>query len=230
MLFYVVERLTIYLEQFPAQTIGQPQIAVLDEQIHRQARIIAEALGETQHQFAHIRAFYPQRPQVCNHPTQFFAFLLNRFLQSFQLLTCLLRGPRELVAQDVELDIEAEQGLENAVVEVARDAAALGFDGAGAQVAHQEDVLQRRPYVPDNLLEPAQITGGEFSVRFLRVNQQDAARGASASFNRDREHGAHAELFASGIGRGVQLAVWLAAAAVPAKAVPGTVSVAILPT
>ena len=44
----------------------------------------------------------------------------------------LIGGAGDAAAEDVQLDFDAQQGLENAVVEVAGDAAAFGFDGAGA--------------------------------------------------------------------------------------------------
>ena len=59
-------------------------------------------------------------------------------------------------------------------MQVARDSAAFGFDRARSQVAQQKDVFERRPEMPDNLLEPAQITGNrrrplEEPLRFTRA-------------------------------------------------------------
>ncbi len=88
------------------------------------------------------------------------------------------------MAQDVQLDIQAQKSLQDAVVQVPGDAAALGLDGAGAQMAHQKYVFKRWPDVPHNLLQPSQIAARKFPVRFLRVDQQDAARGASTRFDR----------------------------------------------
>jgi len=47
-------------------------------------------------------------------------------------LTACSRGSWNPAPEDIQLDFNAQKGLQNAVVEVAGDAAALGFDGAGA--------------------------------------------------------------------------------------------------
>ena len=62
-----------------------------------------------------------------------------------------------LSAEDVQLDLDAEEGLENAVMEVAGNAAAFRLDGAGAEMAQQEDVFEGGADVAGDALEPGQV-------------------------------------------------------------------------
>ena len=76
--------------------------------------------------------------------TQFFAFLLDQFFAGFPFSAAPVRGPRQLVAQHIQLNFQTEQCLEDPVVQIARNAAAFGFHGPRRQVAQKKYILQRR--------------------------------------------------------------------------------------
>src|ERR1700683_1559824 len=125
MLFYVVKCFPVYLEHLVASSVGKAQVAVFDKEIDGQAGFIAIAFRKTEHQLPHIRAFHTYWPQVGHHSAELFALLLNGGLQHLELLARLFGGPRKFAAEDVELDIQAQQGLEYSIVQVARNSAAF---------------------------------------------------------------------------------------------------------
>ena len=71
----------------------------------------------------------------------------------------LFRVGGHLAPQNIKLDIHAQQGLQDAVVNFAGDAAALPLDGMGPDVAKQEQILQGLPKMPDDPFQPLQILG-----------------------------------------------------------------------
>ncbi len=86
----------------------------------------------------------------------------------------LVGGGGDAAAEDVELDFDAEESLENAVVEVAGDAAPFAFDGAGAQMAEEEDVFERGADVAGDAFQPGKVGALE---RLVAVDEKQAARG-----------------------------------------------------
>src|ERR1700693_4114108 len=141
MFFYIVERFSIYLKQFAAQPVGQLQRRRIGKEIEGQAGSIAEALAETVHQVDQIGTLNAQRPHIGNHAPKLRRFISDRLLQRAQIAAHLLGSLRELAAEHVELNIHAQERLQDAVVDVSRNAAALAFDGARAQAPQQEQVL-----------------------------------------------------------------------------------------
>src|SRR5271155_1302420 len=125
MLFYVVKCFPVYLEHLAANTVGKAQIAVFYEQINRQACLVAITFREAEHQFPHIGALDTYWTQVRHHPAELFALLLYGRLQRLEFLARLFGGPGEFSAQNVELDIQAQQSLKDSIVQIARNSAAL---------------------------------------------------------------------------------------------------------
>src|SRR5208282_5442631 len=152
---------SVNLEQLPAKTVWKPQIAVFDEQIDGDSGLVAEALREPQHQFAHVRALHAQRPHVRDHAPELLALLLKRFLEVRQLFGGMGGGWRHFPAENIELDVHAQQRLENSVVQVAGNTASLGLHGARSETAQHENVFERPPDMPDDLLELAQVADGK---------------------------------------------------------------------
>ena len=64
----------------------------------------------------------------------------------------------DLLAQHSELNIQAQERLQDTVVQIARDAASLGFHGPRSEVTQEKNVLEWRPQVPHDLLEPSKIS------------------------------------------------------------------------
>src|ERR1700742_4719266 len=134
MLFYVVECFTVNLEKFAADAIGRLNLNRINEYVEGESGLVAEALGETDHEVDEVGALDTDGAHVGNHAAELGGLAFDGGLEVCEALCGLLRGRGDLFAEHVELNFEAEQGLEDAVVEVARDAAALGLDRAGAQV------------------------------------------------------------------------------------------------
>src|SRR4029077_4064318 len=153
--------------------------------------------------------------QIRYQAPQLFALLLHRVVQIAELQGGLLWRLREFPAQHIKLDLKAQQGLQDTIVKVARNAAAFGLDRAGPQMAQQENIFKRRPQVSDNPFEPAEIAGRK---SFARIDQQDAARRSPRRLYGDRQQRLGTELFPCGPwGRG-NGADPFARPAIPAKA------------
>src|SRR5579862_3237388 len=155
MLFYIVECFTVNLEKLAADAVGSLNLNRINEYIKGQGRLVSEAFGETDHQVNQVGALDTDGAHVRNHAAELRGLPFDGLLEVGEAAGGLLGGRSDLLAKDVELNLEAEQGLEDAVVEVAGDTAAFGLDGAGAQVAEQEDVLECRADVPGDTLEPS---------------------------------------------------------------------------
>src|SRR5215469_6191908 len=133
MFFYVVECFTVNLENLAADAVGSPQFRRIDEQIESDWRLVAVALGETAHKVNEIGALDAKWTQVGDGLPKFSSFVFDSLLKVCEGIGSLLGGSgRDAAAKDVQLDFDAQKGLENAVVEVAGDAATLGFNCAGA--------------------------------------------------------------------------------------------------
>src|SRR5207247_2733273 len=130
----------------------------------------------------------------------------------------LVRRGGEFAAKDVELDFDAEESLENAVVEVAGDAAALAFDGAGAHVAQQEKIFERGGEMNDDAVEPVEIFAGK---RSAAVENEKAAHGLAILFIGDGHERAEPELLLRGAGRARKSVQGAAVRPVPVGAAPG---------
>ena len=87
--------------------------------------------------------------------------LANRLLQGGKSASRLVRIGGHFATQNVQLDIHAEQGLQNAVVNFAGDAAALPFDGVRADMAKQKQILQGLPEMANDSFQPLQVLRNE---------------------------------------------------------------------
>src|SRR5580693_3837097 len=132
MLFYVVECFTVNLENLAADAVGSAQLGGIDEQIEGNGGFVAIAFGETAHEINKVGALDAERAEVGNDLAEFGTLVFDGLLEGGEAVDGLVWGGRDAAAEDINLDFDAEEGLENAVVEVAGDAAAFSFDGAGA--------------------------------------------------------------------------------------------------
>jgi molybdopterin biosynthesis enzyme MoaB len=108
--------------------------------------------------------------------------------------------------------------LENAVVEVSGDAAALAFDSPGAKVAQEEDVFERGTDVASDALEPGKV---RVFKGFAAVDKEEAAGGLAALVKSHGDHGAEVELLLGGSGKAREGVEPAAIATVPSKAAAG---------
>src|SRR5450432_3052377 len=141
--FFMLLSASVNLEELAADAIGGMQLDRFEYEVQGQFRFVAVALPETGHQVHQVGALHPDRAHIGNHAAELGGLALNGALQAQETGLGLLRGGCGLPAQHVHLNLDAEQRLQDAVVEVAGDAAAFGFDGAGAHMAQQKDVFQR---------------------------------------------------------------------------------------
>ena len=81
-----------------------------------------------------------------------------------------------------EYSRETQHRLQNSVMQIAGDAAALGFHGSCADFATKETFSSHGPKVPDNLIEPAKVAMRKAFLRFLRVEQHRPSRRTSVGF------------------------------------------------
>src|SRR5580704_11734874 len=132
MLFYVVECFTVNLENLATDAVGSAKLSGINEEIEGHSGFIAVALGETAHEIHKVGALHAEGAEVGDRLAELGTFVADGLLEVGEAGDGLLRSRGNAAAEDVELDFDAEESLENAVVEVAGDAAALGFDGAGA--------------------------------------------------------------------------------------------------
>src|SRR6266478_1392142 len=132
MLFYVVECFSVNLENLATDAVWSAQLGRIYEQIQGDGGFVAIALGETTHQIDQIGTLDPERAKVRNDLAQFRTLILDCLLEAGEAADGLLWRAGYPATQDIQLDFDAQEGLKNPVVQVACDAAALGFDGAGA--------------------------------------------------------------------------------------------------
>src|SRR5690348_2305802 len=203
MLFYVVECFPVNLKEFAANAVRQIEHGRVDQEVQGDAGFIAEALGGAAHQFHQIGALHALRAHVHDHAAQFLGFVAHGVLQGAQLGGHLFGGVRQAAAEDVELDLDAEQSLENAVVEVAGDAAAFAFDGAHAQAAEQEQIFERRAKVAHDAFQPMQILR---KLRAAGIGEHQPAHGVAVEIHGNPEHGTHAKLLNGLVGHARQFA------------------------
>src|ERR1700730_940683 len=73
----------------------------------------------------------------------------------------LLRRTGNAAPQHVELNFDTQQRLQNTVMQVARDTAALPFNGPRPQVPQQKDIFHRGTHMPRDALKPNQVLAPE---------------------------------------------------------------------
>ena len=130
----------------------------------------------------------------------------------------MFRRGHHIAAQHVELDLDAEQRLQDAVVQVAGDAAAFSFDGAGAKMAQQKDIFKRGTHVAGDASQPFKIGLLKLLSLVAQVDQENAARGLSTLIERNADQIAQSHFLLRSsrqAGQRFQLAVGIA---IPAKA------------
>src|SRR5580704_18228195 len=215
MLFYVVECFTVNLENLAADAVGSMEVGGFDHDVKGQGGLVAVALGETMHEVDKIGALDAEGTQVGDHAAELGGLVFYRVLEVAEAGFGLIGGGRDLTAEDVELDFDAEEGLEYAVVEVAGDAAAFAFNGAGPKMAEEEHVFEGGADMASDAFEPGEVRALE---GFAAVDQEEAPGGLAELVEGHGKHGAHAELLLGGAGKAREGAKAAAVAAVPSEA------------
>jgi hypothetical protein len=123
-----------------------------------------------------------------------------------------------LAPQDVQLDVHAQQGLQDAVVNVAGDAAALPFNGMRSKVAKEKQILERLPEVPDNSLKPLQILRDKAAAC---IPKQEPAYGLPPEVESHSENGAPPQLLPHGTRESRQVLKAAPILPIPAEPVAG---------
>src|SRR5882762_139424 len=154
MLFYVIKCFTVNLENLAADAVGSAQLGRIDQQIQRDRGFVSITFSETAHQVHQIGALDAQRAKIGDDLAELGALVFDGLLKGGEADNGLFRSGGDAAAEDVQLDFDAEKGLENSIVKVSGNAAALGLNGARAQVPQKKDVLKRRGDVRGDALEP----------------------------------------------------------------------------
>src|ERR1700729_2688193 len=126
MLFYVVKCFTVNLKELAADTIGSLNLNRINENVEGESGLVSEAFRETDHEVDEIGALDTDRAHVSNHAAELGGLTLHGLLEIGKAGEGLIGAGHGLFSEDVELNLEAEQGLEDAVVEVAGDTATFG--------------------------------------------------------------------------------------------------------
>src|SRR5580693_1767596 len=218
MLFYVVECFTVNLENLATDAVRSVQVVGFDDDIEGQSGFVAETLSETLHQVEEIGALDAEGAEVGDHASELGGLVFHSVLKVAEAGFGLVWRDGDPAAEDVELNLDAEQGLENAVVKVAGDAAAFAFDGAGTKMAEEEDVLERGTDVAGDAFEPGEVGALE---RLAAVDEEEAAGGLAHLVKGYGEHGAHVEFVLGGAGEARESGEAATVAAVPAEAAAG---------
>src|SRR5271168_2615072 len=132
MLFYVVECFTVNLEEFAADTVGSLQIGGVDQEVEGDGRLVAVAFSEPAHEVHKVGALYAEGAEVGDHVAELGGLVTDGLLKIGEAGNGIFGRGGYPAAEDIELNFDGEEGLEDAVVKVAGDAAALAFDGSGA--------------------------------------------------------------------------------------------------
>src|SRR5712692_5996453 len=123
MLFYIVECFPVNLENLPAHAVGGAQLSRIDQQVQGNGGFVAIALGESAHEVNEIGALDAQGAQVGDGLAKLGGLISNGPLKVGEGVGGLLRSGGNTTAENVQLDFDAEESLENAIVEIASDAA-----------------------------------------------------------------------------------------------------------
>src|SRR5216683_419262 len=218
MLFYVVECFTVNLENLATDAVGSVQLDGIDEHVQRQGGFVAIALGKTPHEVHQIGALHAERTQVGDHVAELGGLVFHGLLEVGEAGAGLFRRGGHAAAQHVQLDFDAEQRLQNAIVEVAGDAAALALDGAGAEVAEEKKIFEGWADMAGDAFEPNQI----FTIeRAASIEQEHAAGGLSQLIEGDGHQGAKRQLLLRDQRQARNHLERAAIAAVPAEAGAG---------
>jgi hypothetical protein len=154
MLFYVVECFTVNLEKLAANAVRSTQFGGIDEQVERESGFVAEALGEAAHEVHEVGGLHAHGPQVGDESAEVRAFIAHRLLKIGKAGNDLLGRGGNAAPEDIQLDFDAEERLEDPIVEVARNSRALGFNGASAQMTQKEKILEGGRNMPGDAFEP----------------------------------------------------------------------------
>src|SRR5579862_8364349 len=128
MLFYVVECFTVNLEELAANAVGSLNLNRINENVEGERGLVSEALGETDHEVNEVGALDTDRAHVGNHAAELRGLAFDGLLEVGEAGGGLFGAGAGLFSQDIQLDLETEQGLQDAVVEIAGDTAAFTLD------------------------------------------------------------------------------------------------------
>jgi hypothetical protein len=154
MLFYVVECFPVNLENLATDAVRSAQLGRVDEQIEGNRGFISVPFRESTHQVHEVRALNAEGPEVRNGLAELGTLVLDGLLEVGDAAGGLFRGGRKTAAQYVELNLDAEERLEDSVVEIAGNPAAFRFDGASAQVPQKKDVFKGGTDVRGDAFKP----------------------------------------------------------------------------
>src|SRR5580692_7213559 len=154
MLFYVVECFTVNLEELATNAVGSLNLNRINENVEGEGGLVAEAFCETDHEIDEVGALDTDGAHVGNHAAELSGLAFDGLLEVGKAGGSFFGAGSSLFSEDVELNLEAEQSLKDAVVEVAGNTAAFGLDGTGAQMAEQEDVFESGADVARDAFEP----------------------------------------------------------------------------
>ena len=104
----------------------------IDEEVECEGGLVAVALGKAAHKVNQVSGLHADGSQVSDKGAEVGTFVADGLLEVAEAGGGMIWGNGHFAAEDVELNLDTEQGLQDAVVEVAGDAGTLGFDGAGA--------------------------------------------------------------------------------------------------
>src|SRR6266571_766093 len=119
MLFYIVECFPVNLENLAADAVGGTQLCRIDQQVQGNGGFMAIAFGESAHEINEVGALDAQGTQVGDDLAELAGLVSNGLLKIRKGADGLFRRCGNSAAEDVKLDFDAEESLENAIVEVA---------------------------------------------------------------------------------------------------------------
>src|SRR5260370_25219085 len=125
--FYVVECFPVNLEKFAANAVGGQQAVGGDEQVQRDAGILAIALGKTMHKVNQVGALDAERAKIRHEMTKLRRLVMDGLLEAGDAGRGVFRRGGRLAAQDVELNLDTEKGMKKAVVPGAGTAVSSGL-------------------------------------------------------------------------------------------------------
>src|SRR5579883_478812 len=218
MLFYVVECFTVNLEQLAANAVRSAQFGGIDEQVQRESRLVAEALGEAPHEVHQVGGLHAYRTQVGDESAEIRSFIAHRLLKIGKAGGDLLGRGGNAAPEDIQLDFDAQERLQNPVVQIARNARALRFNGSSAQMPQEEEILESGRNVPGDAFEPGQVVLVEGTAAVLpAVEKEDASDGLAALFKCRGDQRADSEFLNGGAGEARNIFQRAAVAPVPAE-------------
>jgi hypothetical protein len=106
------------------------------------------------HQVHQIRALDAKRTHIGNHAAKFIGLISNRVLKRGKARDGLFRIDGNFAPEHIELNIHAQQGLQDTVMDFTGDAAAFSLDSMGPDMPKEEQILERLREVPYNPFRP----------------------------------------------------------------------------